>query len=160
VVRDATVVVCKMFFAGAVWVGFFGDPPQPTRAREKALAPIPITLLMRFIAVSFRTDDDIRQQSAKTVYFADLDCQKSGGNVASDVADFAASTRRVSGPAGVPLIPKATEISSASPPSSVRATLAMDAAPAADPDVLLTSAIRSLFVAIRVPAPLSGMHAR
>jgi hypothetical protein len=49
VVRDATVVVCELFFAGA-WAGFFGDPPQPTRARDNALAPIPITLLTRFIA--------------------------------------------------------------------------------------------------------------
>jgi hypothetical protein len=57
VVRDATVVVCEVFFAGAVWVGSFGDPPQPTRTREKTLAPIPATLLTRFIAVSFRTDD-------------------------------------------------------------------------------------------------------
>jgi hypothetical protein len=52
-VRDASVVVCGMFFARAVWVGFSGDSPQPARAREKALAPIPITLLTRFIAVSY-----------------------------------------------------------------------------------------------------------
>jgi hypothetical protein len=49
-VRDATVVVPKVLFAGGVSACFFGDPPQPTRAREKALAPIPITLLTRFIA--------------------------------------------------------------------------------------------------------------
>jgi hypothetical protein len=61
-VRDATVVVCKMFFARAAWAGFLGDPPQPMTAREKALAPIPIARLTRFIAVSFRTDDDIRRQ--------------------------------------------------------------------------------------------------
>ena len=59
-VRDANVVACKLFFARAVWIGFFGDPPQPTSAREKALAPIPITHLNRLIAVSFRADDDER----------------------------------------------------------------------------------------------------
>src|SRR6185437_137245 len=52
VVCDATVVVCEMFFAGAVWVAFVADPPQPTSASDTAVAPIPITLLTRFIAVS------------------------------------------------------------------------------------------------------------
>jgi hypothetical protein len=47
--RDATVVVCEVFFAGAVWVGSFRDAPHPTRARENA--PITITLVTRFIAV-------------------------------------------------------------------------------------------------------------
>jgi hypothetical protein len=55
VVRDANVVVCKLFLARAraVWIGFFDDPPQPTSAREKAVAPIPITHLARLIAVFF-----------------------------------------------------------------------------------------------------------
>jgi len=53
VVRDATVVVCETFFAGDDWVAWLDEPPQPTSAREQALAPTPITLLSRRIAVPF-----------------------------------------------------------------------------------------------------------
>jgi len=54
-----------MVIARAVRVGFFGDSPQPTTAREKALAPIPITLLTRFIALSYvRTNDEYTENPA------------------------------------------------------------------------------------------------
>jgi hypothetical protein len=65
VARDATVVVCGIVFARAVRVGSFGDSPQPTTAREKALAPIPIILLTRFIAVSYvRTNAEYTENPA------------------------------------------------------------------------------------------------
>ena len=71
VVRAATVVGCETFFAEGVSVGLLGEPPHPARAREQALAPIPITVLTRFIAVSFGRDNAIGGSQAD-VYFADL----------------------------------------------------------------------------------------